>query len=193
MTFSLIKAAGWYDNIQSLTAAEIGAFDLNQSRAVDGAAGGIYSPAGTIQVNGSGFGSDRLTNVTATGVLQRAASARWVWRTSTTTILDQAAAQVLDMSYDTYRTTIDHANNINIRLAVTTGQQPTEGDILQVVRIGIPTAPRTFIIYSEEAPAAPLAQFPVAAGGVQSNTVYMGEFWFTGATWVPLRLSADVV
>lgn len=195
MTFSTIKAAGWTDNLESASAAELNALDTNQALAVDGSRGGSWAPGSTLQIDGSGFGSNALRDITVSGILTRTSTGRWVWRTSTSTITNiEATPQVVDMKYDTYRLGVAQTANIVVHLAVTTGQTPTTGDMIQVVRDGIPGVAKTFKIYSEEspAPAPPVAEFPSAVGGSQSNEIYMAEFWFNGVTWKPMRLSCDV-
>lgn len=54
MTFSRAKSAGWSNDVDTITATEINAIDTNQSRAVDGFAGGIYTPTGSCYIQGTG-------------------------------------------------------------------------------------------------------------------------------------------
>lgn len=194
MTFSKVNPAGWTDNTTSANAAQLGGMDTNQSRAVDGAAGGTYTPTNPIQINGAGLGSDNLLSSTVTGILQRSPSGRWPRRFSSTTILDVAAPQLVDMSYDHYyRGAPAHANNITILLATATGQVPTTGDVIEIVREGNPAAPAvTFTIASEVAPGVPLARFPDAAGPWQAYPLYTAMFWWTGAVWLSFRWSNGV-
>ena len=191
MTFSRAKAS-WSANRDSPTAAHMAVLDGNQAKAVDAAGGGEYAPSNPIQINGSGIGSNNLTDITVTGVLQRASDGRWLRRMAMGDILEQAATQILDMEYDVWFTTMDHdTQNITLHLAVTTGQTPVVNDVISVVRTILPSVAKTFIIYSEEAPGAPVASFPTALTS-QTNELCMGRFFFTGATWVPLFLSCDV-
>lgn len=53
MTFSRAKPTGWTDNVDTITAAQINQIDLNQSRAIDGNAGGTYIPSGALTLGGS--------------------------------------------------------------------------------------------------------------------------------------------
>lgn len=53
MTFSRAKPTGWTDNVDTITAAQINQIDLNQSRAIDGNAGGTYTPSGALTLGGS--------------------------------------------------------------------------------------------------------------------------------------------
>ncbi len=196
MTFSRAKAS-YTDERESILASHMETLDLDQSLMVDAAAGGRYGPSSDIVVNGAGFGSNVLRDVTVQGVLQRSSSGRIVHATDVNDILDTATTQLLDMRRDTYYTALDHAQNITIHLAMSTGFTPIAGDTLQVARVGIPTAPRTFKIYAEDFPAVLLASFPITAGNpagqAQSNQLYMAEFYFNGTTWAPTRLSNDVV
>ena len=60
MTFTRVKPAGWTDDIDTITAAELNALDINITRAIDGNAGGSYSPSANINVtdgSGGGFGN----------------------------------------------------------------------------------------------------------------------------------------
>jgi hypothetical protein len=191
MTFSRVNASTWRDHTGSISASQLGTFDDNQSKAVDAAGGGRYAPSSTVQINGAGFGSNAIKDTTLTGVLTRETSGRWVRRTTTTTIQNVGAGQVLDMSYDTYYTNIDHDNFISIWLSTTTGFTPAAGDTITVVREGIPTSGDQFVVYSEAAKGTPLAVYPDAAGN-QSNEIYSGEFYYTGSAWIPYRLSCDI-
>lgn len=60
MTFSRLNATGWTDDVSTFTAAQANGIDINQSRAVDGNAGGAYLPSAAIQIGGSGL---QLTTV----------------------------------------------------------------------------------------------------------------------------------
>lgn len=53
MTFSRAKPTGWSDNVDTITAAQINQVDLNQSRAIDGNAGGTYTPSAAITLAGN--------------------------------------------------------------------------------------------------------------------------------------------
>lgn len=66
MTFSRVKPAGWLQD-ELLTPAQINGLDINQSNAIDGAAGGIYSPGADIQLpgaNGIQWGDGRYPKLT---------------------------------------------------------------------------------------------------------------------------------
>ncbi len=56
MTFARAKPGGYTDDVDLLPADEIDTIDVNQSRAVDGNAGGTYAPSAKIEFNGLGFG-----------------------------------------------------------------------------------------------------------------------------------------
>lgn len=192
MTLTRAKATEWRNNVESPSAAQLGTLDSNQSKVVDGAAGGKYAPSAPLQINGAGLGSDTLRDIVVDGVLQRASDGRWEKKTTAGEITDVATPQVLDMSNDTYRSEWDHTQNVVIHLAVTTGLVPTEGDMIRVFRENIPTVSKTFKIYSEDTLGTPIAEFPPATGGDQSNEFSFGEFWFNGTTWKAMRLSCDV-
>jgi len=68
MTFARLKPAGWTDG-DTITPTEINGIDTNQSEAVDGTAGGTYTPAAVVAINGSGIKSDNIGASTLTGAL----------------------------------------------------------------------------------------------------------------------------
>jgi hypothetical protein len=193
MPHERVKPPGWTGDITQPRAAQLGLLDTKQLTLLDGAAGGTVVPTSALRIEGAGFGSDDLRTTTITGTLQRANTGRWERRVSTATILDQAAAQVLDCSYDVYRTTIDHANDIVIHLSMTTGQTPATNDIIEVIRVGVPSVPHSFQIYAESFPLVRVGAFiQVPAAGNQANQVYSARYFFNGTTWCPLRFSDDV-
>lgn len=50
MTFARAKPTGWTDDVDSISATEINTIDVNQSNAVDGAAGGTYTPSADVSI-----------------------------------------------------------------------------------------------------------------------------------------------
>ena len=54
MTLQRAKPAGWAPN-ERLTSAQLNALDVNQSQAIDGSAGGTYSPTAPIVIGGAGI------------------------------------------------------------------------------------------------------------------------------------------
>ena len=79
MSFTRAKPSGWTDDIDTITAAQINQIDVNQSRAVDGVAGGLSTPTPAIEIGGDGLivsGSAEISGdalvsgtVTQTGLL----------------------------------------------------------------------------------------------------------------------------
>ena len=67
MTFTRAKPAGWTDNVDTITATQMNQIDTNQSNALDGAAGGAYTPAAEVEIDGAGIRSD---NVEIDGTLE---------------------------------------------------------------------------------------------------------------------------
>lgn len=53
MTFTRALPAGWTDGVDPITAPQLNQIDVNISRALDGAAGGTYLPAGSLVLDGS--------------------------------------------------------------------------------------------------------------------------------------------
>ena len=51
MTFARVKPTGWTDDVDVLTATQANTIDTNQSNAVDGAAGGTYTPSGDTSID----------------------------------------------------------------------------------------------------------------------------------------------
>lgn len=74
MTFARVNPFGWTDDIATITAAHINGIDINQSRAIDGNAGGAYTPSGVVEIDGSGFKSDNIGDSTVTGAMDAAAT-----------------------------------------------------------------------------------------------------------------------
>lgn len=192
MTFSKAKPAGWTDNIDTPNAAQLGTIDTNQSRAIDGAAGGAYAPTNPVQINGAGLSSDNLLSSTITGILQRAPNGRLPRRFNTSTIIDNVAPVIVDMTYDVYYAPAGHLNNLTVRLATATGQLPTTGDVLKIVRDGNAGAVVTLVIESEAAPGVPIATIPDGPGAWQASTLYSASFWWDGLVWRSLRWSNAV-
>lgn len=69
MTFARAKPLGYTDDVDVLPAAELNTIDLNQSRALDGNAGGSYAPSGAVIINGSGLQSNNILASTVNGLL----------------------------------------------------------------------------------------------------------------------------
>lgn len=184
---------GWASGTTILRARHVALFDAHQVASLDGDSGGTYTPTTPLRIEGAGFGSDALNDTTITGTLQRAVTGRWQRRVDTTTIQDVPGSQLLDMSYDVYRTEIDHANDIVLVLAVTSGNTPGTGDEIEVIRQGIPNVPHAFQIWAEDDLVTRIGVFIQAPpAGNQLNQVYSARYFFNGTTWVPLRFSADV-
>lgn len=60
MTFSRAKPTGYTDDIDTLPADEINTIDINQSRALDGTAGGPYAPSSALVIDGQGIQTNKL-------------------------------------------------------------------------------------------------------------------------------------
>ncbi len=75
MTFSRAKPAG-YSTGDRLTAAEINSIDVNQSRAIDGYAGGNYNPSAVINFTGAPGVSFYASAIAAGGWMNVIATAR---------------------------------------------------------------------------------------------------------------------
>ncbi len=67
MTFGRAKNQGWTNDVDTITGPELEILDVNQSRALDGTAGGVYSPSSELAVNGSGLSTDNLQDSTFNG------------------------------------------------------------------------------------------------------------------------------
>ena len=67
MTFARVKPAGWAVN-EVLTSAQANGLDINVSRALDGTAGGPYSPSSPLVIGGAGIDID-VGTVPSGGVL----------------------------------------------------------------------------------------------------------------------------
>lgn len=80
MTFSRVNVGGWA-LYETLTSAQMNALDLNVSRALDGYAGGDYSPSSDLKVHGKIIGEDveSRTFLYPIGVLSGDVSTGWAW------------------------------------------------------------------------------------------------------------------
>lgn len=64
MTFTRALPAGWADGVDPITAPQLNQIDVNISRALDGSAGGTYSPQNALVIDGTAG-----VNVSTSGVL----------------------------------------------------------------------------------------------------------------------------
>lgn len=103
MTFTRQKPAGWADG-DTLTATQITNIDANLSNAIDGSAGGVYTPATALQVGGAGLRMDNCVGHGVTGDYDLSgATASLAYRVDRATIDPAASANVtIDVSYDIY-------------------------------------------------------------------------------------------
>ncbi len=72
MTFARKKPAGWVADVDTITAAEINGLDIDSERAIDGNAGGTYTPSGAININGAeslNVGADDGMTISGAGTL----------------------------------------------------------------------------------------------------------------------------
>jgi hypothetical protein len=105
MTFPVQKPGGWTDDIDTITGSEITNIDVNLSNAIDGGAGGAYTPSSTITIGGSGV---RILNGVRTvmngPVILQGAQASIQYRLDTTTISPSGVATsfTVDTSNDVY-------------------------------------------------------------------------------------------
>lgn len=53
--FARVNAANWVDDVSPLTVEQVNPLDVNITRAIDGAAGGLYAPKPTIGIAGAGL------------------------------------------------------------------------------------------------------------------------------------------
>ena len=83
MSFTRAKPAGYVDDVDVVTAAELNQIDTNQSRAIDGNAGGTYTSSGAIALNGSaGFSVGASNPMTVNGTLALAGATTCTGRIS---------------------------------------------------------------------------------------------------------------
>lgn len=70
MTFTRALPAGWTDAVDPITAPQLNQIDVNISRALDGSAGGLYLPNGTLTIGGSaGVNITTSNNIRVNGTL----------------------------------------------------------------------------------------------------------------------------
>jgi len=187
MTFSRAKPAGWTDDIDTITAAQVNQIDTNQSRALDGTAGGTYSPVPPLNING-------LT-ATTIGVFTRGPLAQHPMRFDTTTILDTALPQILDTQpvdifyIDTWGS---FANSLDLILGIgSSAIGPIRG---QVITIAVPIANGNTITFYVEGsyPGAPFATIQGVYSFQAGGSPLYAKFIYDGSTWRSLEFSGDV-
>lgn len=198
MTFSRAKPTGWTDNVDTITATQINQIDLNQSRAIDGTAGGTYTPSGAVTLGGSA------------GVFIGAANTLTVAGTLNVTGQENVSGQLTLSGNDAgiglrILTANDADQNIQgatrdvVKIPATltanraytilaTSPLPKTGHILRVVRADLDmanTAPSNHTCTINFGGAAPI--------------VFRGEKWafvhftWTGSAWLPITWSPTTV
>lgn len=191
MTFSRAKPAGWTDDIDTITATQINQIDTNQSRAVDGTAGGAYTPSPPINING-------LT-ATTVGLNVRAVGAQHPIRIDTTTVVDVAATQIIDASSaDVYWISFVPSTLIDIELGVTsTAIAPVEGQLCRITRAPSASAPLAPNITVKSEGLAPiigiLQNFPSPPENQNNQTPIWIDFIFLGGQWILYAGSGDAI
>jgi len=188
MTFSRAKPTGWTDDLDTITAAQINQVDTNQSRAVDGTAGGLYTPSPPINIDGF--------NATTENLFIRGAQAQHPLRIDSTTVTDVAASaappgQILDITVDVYYidASVAATGNWTLTLAIASAAiAPVNGAVVRIVRLlnGV------FTIDILPEGGGVIAQIPSAYTNQVAGSPLYAEFWFDGATWRRLAFSADV-
>lgn len=194
MTFSRAKPTGWTDDIDTITASQINQIDTNQSRAVDGAAGGLYTPSPAIDIVG--------LNATTQNLFIRGAQSQHPLRVDSTTITDVAASlpspgQVLDITVDVYYVdgSVAATGNWTLTLAVgSSAVAPVNGTVVRIVRFL--NGAFTIDIESEGGASNPVATIPAAPAGapVVAGSPFWADLWFDSSVneWRILAISPGV-
>jgi hypothetical protein len=134
MSFTRVKPASWIDG-EVLTATQMNALDTNQSRAVDGNAGGTYTPSAAIIVNGSGldgvsFIGAQYTPTAASlaidGKFTLAASMVKGGFALASNEIEVPAAGLYAVSISTHVSVNNATNPTRARINLVTGASPTE-------------------------------------------------------------------
>ncbi len=198
MSFTRAKPAGWTDDVDTVTAAELNQIDTNQSRAIDGNAGGTYTPSGAIAINGSaGFSTGASNPVTINGTL---AAAGAVTCTSTITLsgnnsgigfriynATDANETIQGARYDVIRIPTTLTNDRDYTIAATTPVPPT-GHILRIARTS-----------DDIASSAPSAHTAGILFGGAANFDMQDSKWaflhlvWSGSEWLPIAWSPTTI
>lgn len=153
MSFTRVNSGGWTASVSQVTAAQLNALDVNMTRAIDGNAGGAYTPSAKIQIQGTAG-----LEIGGTGT----ASKLLLASRSVTRILDQAhphmaSAQWSELSNMIWRTTDSTVQaSLNIPIHV------PHGAVLTAVGVLIDPAAHTVV--PENYPQLQLWDYDTAAG-----------------------------
>lgn len=193
MTFARVKPAGWTDDITTITAAELNGLDINQSRAIDGNAGGTYTPSGALAINGSaGFsiGASNTTTLAAatsvTGVVTVSGNnAAVAWRVYNAT---NASETIEGARYDIIKLPATITANRTYTIAAAS-PVPATGHILRVVRAT-----------DDIASTAPSATYTAAVSfGGAATVIFQASKWgfihffYSGSEWIPIAWSPTAI
>ncbi len=161
MTFSRAKADGWTNNNTVISATQINTIDVNQSNAVDGAVGGVYTAL--LELNN--FKSSGLRDSTVTESLTYDTTSQFVETpqpvtfgavTGATETIRDLGAGVGGSHYDID----DSAATGNNTVAVRTNTAPKEGEVVWLANIN-PSA-HVLDIDSEGGAGNPIASMSIA-------------------------------
>lgn len=192
MTNPLQKAGGYIDDRHTITDAEADGIDTGQANSCDGAGGGDYSPAATAEINGNGLATTNLrdTVIDLGSVLRRAATAHWPRIVDDTTLLDQAAQQVITTEADIYVAPPNPNFIIDIELATSAFPsllQPVLGQSISIIR------PASGVLnLTVDGGAGIICTFP---GSIinQANAIMSCKCIFDGSLWRVYSSSADTI
>ena len=123
---------GWSTG-EPLTQAQINQLDENTSRAIDGTSGGTYSPAGVLDIQGSGI-RGRVGACSVSGKLSLiGGDAGVVYRVDRTTLGDFGTVDI-DVSHDMYllAVPINSALSVGLNISQPGKIAPTEGQMIRI-------------------------------------------------------------
>lgn len=201
MTFPLQKPGGWTDDIDTITGQQITNIDVNLSNALDGAAGGVYSPSSLLTIGGSGgldIQNGASTVMTGPVTLQGPA-AHILYRIDRTTIAPSGVPTTftIDSASDVYISTAPCQAVCDVGVNISTaGFQPAvEGQRIVIQKF--PENPVALdvqnIILHQDTPVGPVIGNLVGLTGLvapQANPVLQIELVFNGTSvqWEVLRM-----
>lgn len=196
MTNFRANPAGWTDAdpvAGEVTPRQLNIMDRGAAGAVDGTAGGLYSPALPIRINGSGLSTSALKDSMVRGVLARGAAGRYPLTFDDTTIADTALPQYIDTSADVYWNSVAVPGNAWLIYLVTTaahGQVPGDGDEITVVSpIELPLG----ATIKQESPVLTVATIGLWALQRVGSPMYCKFRWRSSTSrWVRVSFSADI-
>lgn len=194
MTHARVKPAGWTDDVDTITAAEANALDINITRSVDGNAGGAYNNSaeirfqgafrvdGAVDFNGTESHSGAVTfesTVTLSGT-----GARVQYRGDTTADATATISAQLD-----YRWVAAITANRTLTLSTATAPVPLAGNAIRIRAFPVGGGFTLTIACQAAGNLATLSGATAESTGGSIEVVFNGTRWIV-VDWLNFALTA---